>query len=289
MGLLVKFRQLWNCCYGRETHVITFDNGAEHAVCTRCANAYSGPVRPLRADDVDGNANDARYLTNRALTAAVTGQMSADEVSGWEADRSMFACSVTGLRDCVDRDCELHYTDAPVRACLKPRVYLEPPAMPIVDTRHADTGYARQVADESGRDEFSAAHDAYMRDAYRAPTATLPAREPWDTVAVSTVPADCPLTGEPLTGVRGQTYAEAGFLAMQATADASGPVTGHAPVLIFRITNPEGVPLADGHPSDVARLTMWATCDGWPGALHAIRQMIDADATIRANPRDYLD
>lgn len=37
----IKFRQLWNCCWGHETHVITFDNGSRHAVCTRCASEYT--------------------------------------------------------------------------------------------------------------------------------------------------------------------------------------------------------------------------------------------------------
>ncbi len=47
----VKFRQLWDCCWERETHVIMFDNGSLHAVCGGCASRYTGRVFPLRMHD----------------------------------------------------------------------------------------------------------------------------------------------------------------------------------------------------------------------------------------------
>jgi len=43
----IKYGEGWNCCIGKETHVIVFDNGARWAVCTSCSNQYRGPVFPL--------------------------------------------------------------------------------------------------------------------------------------------------------------------------------------------------------------------------------------------------
>lgn len=48
----IKFHQLWDCCWGNETHVATFfeDDGvtpAYHAVCTKCANQFRGETRPI--------------------------------------------------------------------------------------------------------------------------------------------------------------------------------------------------------------------------------------------------
>lgn len=45
----IKFGQGWNCCKDNPTHVITFDEGTRWAVCTSCANQYTGPVEPLPA------------------------------------------------------------------------------------------------------------------------------------------------------------------------------------------------------------------------------------------------
>jgi hypothetical protein len=58
----IKFRQLWNCCWNSETHVITMfdDNGHEayHAVCKSCAAAYRRQngehlVREILKEEVD--------------------------------------------------------------------------------------------------------------------------------------------------------------------------------------------------------------------------------------------
>jgi hypothetical protein len=58
----IKFRQLWNCCWNSETHVITMfdDNGHEayHAVCKSCAAAYrrqngENLVREILKEEVD--------------------------------------------------------------------------------------------------------------------------------------------------------------------------------------------------------------------------------------------
>lgn len=43
----IEYGQLWNCCWGNETHVIVFDNGSRHAVCNGCASKYTGPVAEL--------------------------------------------------------------------------------------------------------------------------------------------------------------------------------------------------------------------------------------------------
>ena len=37
----INFRQLWNCCWDSETHVIEFDGGELHAVCKSCAYSFA--------------------------------------------------------------------------------------------------------------------------------------------------------------------------------------------------------------------------------------------------------
>ncbi len=259
----VHSRELWNCCHGSETHVITFDNGSEHAVCARCASAYTGPVRELTSADV--------LMPPRPK------------------------CPITGVTDseCADRECELHYMRAPLS--LAP----VPDGAPVVDTRHADAAYARQVADElhirpsvaahmigqfrewsaqsvpagweaieAGTEEtdrahdadFRAAHDAHMREAYR---------EPWDVQ-----PQQCPSTGDPLTGTYGRTYAESGYLLMQAAGDMFGPATGSTPILLFRVATAEGRALMHA-PMGGAVMTHVDTYDTWHAALSALRWSVD--------------
>lgn len=59
----IKFGELWNCCPGNEAAVITFDEGSEHAVCRRCANQYTGPVRDITPEELaPENRADPRYV-----------------------------------------------------------------------------------------------------------------------------------------------------------------------------------------------------------------------------------
>ncbi len=52
MGIrTVKVGFLWDCCDGKETSVIEFDNGSLHAVCATCAARFTGPVTALRPTD----------------------------------------------------------------------------------------------------------------------------------------------------------------------------------------------------------------------------------------------
>lgn len=56
----INFRQLWNCCWGREEYVIVMidDDGKDsrHAVCKGCAMQYSGEVEllPTEYNTVEG-------------------------------------------------------------------------------------------------------------------------------------------------------------------------------------------------------------------------------------------
>lgn len=72
----IKFRQLWNCCWGKETHVITFDCGSRHAVCTRCANEYTRQNGPAWA--ADELADEDRVSEERAVICAAN--------EGWVLD-----------------------------------------------------------------------------------------------------------------------------------------------------------------------------------------------------------
>ncbi len=169
------------------------------------------------------------------------------------------------------------------------RVPLDTPhgeaARGLADTRHADSAYAWQFvtrapaaetpASETPASEtpagetplvetpgYGQAHDAHMRATYA---------DPWDAM-----PRDDPRTGDPLTGTYGRTYAESGYLAMQASADMFGPLRGHCPVLLFTVATEQGEPLRHS-PMGGARLTHVATCDTWDAALRAMRTMIDGD------------
>lgn len=55
----IQFRKLWNCCWGNETHVITFDCGSRHAVCSKCAAAYTRQNGPDWAADLLSDCADA--------------------------------------------------------------------------------------------------------------------------------------------------------------------------------------------------------------------------------------
>lgn len=53
----IKFRQLWDCCWGNETHVAEFfeDDGvtpAFHAICKTCASSFIGETREITADEL---------------------------------------------------------------------------------------------------------------------------------------------------------------------------------------------------------------------------------------------
>jgi hypothetical protein len=155
----------------------------------------------------------------------------------------------------------------PTRRCrLRPAVADESHESGTAESGTAATvSYARQVAD--GNADFTASHDAYMREAYR---------DPWDVQ-----PTNCPATGDPLTGVYGRTYAEDGWLLMQAAGDMFGPATGHTPILLFAITSASGAPLAHS-PMGGARLTHIDTIDTWHGALAAMRWHIDQASAVAA-------
>jgi len=140
---------------------------------------------------------------------------------------------------------------------------------------------------ESGEGaDFAAAHDAHMRATYAGPAETLP--------------TTCPVDGDPLTGVYGRTYAEGGYLLIQATGDVMGPVTGHAPILLFSITNDRGESLLHA-PMGGARMRHVDTWDTWADALSALRWYVNADSGkgythnlpvtsgARGALRDYLD
>jgi hypothetical protein len=252
----VHSRELWNCCYGVEKYVITFDNGEQHAVCASCARYFQGPVRPLTAAD--------SLLPPRPFCHV--------------CERPEGPC-----HECTDA------AGLPITVSVSAE-------RAVIDTRHADVAYARQSADESGTAEsgtaesgtaatvsyarqvadgnadFTASHDAYMREAYR---------DPWDVQ-----PTNCPATGDPLTGVYGRTYAEDGWLLMQAAGDMFGPATGHTPILLFAITSASGAPLAHS-PMGGARLTHIDTIDTWHGALAAMRWHINQASAVAAV--NYLD
>lgn len=229
-------------------------------------------------------------------------------------------CPITKLADCRDRYCELHYDLAPVRlapeapavcsgdpatctGCTGPECAARAAGSLVIDTRHADAAYARQVADEAGpvsgralyrlanvgkpgpvsaapvgwdriesgaeetdravSADFAAAHDAHMAATYR---------DPWQAM-----PTDDPRTGDPLTGVYGRTYAEGGWLLMQASGDMFGPARGHCPILLFEVTNERGERYASGAFGD-ARMTHVDTLDTWQGALSTLRARIDFEA-----------
>jgi hypothetical protein len=55
----IQFRKLWNCCWGNETHVITFDCGSRHAVCSKCAAQYTRQNGPDWAADLLADCADA--------------------------------------------------------------------------------------------------------------------------------------------------------------------------------------------------------------------------------------
>lgn len=169
----------------------------------------------------------------------------------------------------------------------------------VVDTRYADGAYARQVADESpdsavlllpvpadapivltpvadapddhatdvAADGFAAAHDAHMHATYV---------EAWDAV-----PTDDPGTGDPLSGTHGRTYAESGWVLMQAARDMFGPLSGHCPILLMQATTTDGRPLIHGAMGGVV-LTHTDTFDTWHAALTAMRAAIDH--TLSAHP-----
>lgn len=61
----IEFGTGWSCCIGKETHVIVFDNGHRWAVCTGCANQYTGPVYSLAIFDPEHFVFSYQYLTTR--------------------------------------------------------------------------------------------------------------------------------------------------------------------------------------------------------------------------------
>lgn len=314
-------------------------------------------------------------MLNEQTARPIVDTRHADAAYAWQVAR---VCGVTGLQNCADRDCELHWQDASLRLApdagvtdemlhsLSAPVRLAPDsgvtdemidravrelgmsrtvaahmlhqfaaweanrpvpvdaaAFPIgsrafvrdVDARTGDdvftpvtviglagTGHVRVVdvaapgasydmpvarlvrpavdvmADEKapGADfthgtDFATAHDAHLRAAYA---------EPWDVV-----PTDDPGTGDPLTGAYGRTYAEGGWMLMQAARDLFGPYTGHCPILLFQVTTPEGRPYVHGVLGGCV-LTHADTYDTWDGALRAMRHMIDATLTAEAGTGD---
>lgn len=114
------------------------------------------------------------------------------------------------------------------------------------------------MADEK---DFGAAHDAHMARVYA---------EPWD----QTPTAD-PATGDALTGAYGRTYAEGGYLLMQAARDVFGPYTGHCPILLMQATTDDGRPYLHGALGGCV-LTHTDTFDTWDAALRAMRTRINA-------------
>lgn len=57
MKSAIKFRRLWDCCWGNETHVATFfeDDGVTpsyHAVCKSCAAQFRGETRPITPEEL---------------------------------------------------------------------------------------------------------------------------------------------------------------------------------------------------------------------------------------------
>lgn len=251
----------------------------------------------------------------------------ADTAWSWQVAPGAPVCSVTGLVNCAERSCELHWQDAPVRLPVGTRVDVLLPAGDGPDIRyggtvtghpfttkpgrhtvtfpdgqfvHADGSqlrtarlgsvmygpvpsriYAAMLASmttaerdsyeddmacmsliTAGRPapaEFATTHDAHMRAAYA---------EPWEQV-----PTDDPATGDALTGTFGRTYAESGWLAMQAARDLFGPFTGHTPILLFQATTTDGRPYLHGAMGGCV-LTHVDTYDTWDGALRAMRAYI---------------
>lgn len=181
-------------------------------------------------------------MLNEESTRRIADTRHADSAWAWQVAN---VCSVTGLQNCADRSCELHYQDAPVRVA--------PDSTP--------------VAGNVDPAEFAEAHDAHMRSVYA---------EPWDMV-----PTGDPRTGDPLTGHYGRTYAESGWMLMQAARDMFGPFSGHCPILLFQATTTDGRPLIHGAMGGCV-LTHVDTHDTWDGALRAMRTRIDG--TLAGTP-----
>lgn len=86
----ISFRQLWNCCWGKEEYVVVMQDDqhdeVRHAVCRGCALSYVGPVEllPTQYNTVPGMS---RYPVRPfALNDDFVQVRSADGVA-WSTDK----------------------------------------------------------------------------------------------------------------------------------------------------------------------------------------------------------